>query len=233
MHAYECPTDGGTDGRLWRPGDGVGAFIRTLDISVGPQGRIISDFRTDVAERIRSFILASPHRGMLMPGEDDGKPQPMRDFRMGLSHHRNVTFQREDYPVDPTGLNGNGNMFCKGPEEDMLYINPVFMYQDILDLTDDPDAALSSMGFRRALRLSTLSRYRIGGMRNLKVTRRRLFHLAVEYTGKGDLDWMLDIVASSAYAEEGHRIPGLPTILRMYDGFPVGFIMGSIGVTVG
>ena len=228
MYASERFITGGADGRLWRPGDGVKAFMDTLDIAAGPQGCVSDRIRPEVEERIRSFILASPRPEALMPGLDDGKPQPVEESRGGSSRH--LILRREDYPVDPMGLDRYGNAFCRGTDGDMLYINPVFMYQDMLDLTEDPEGALSSMGFRRALRLSTLSRYRIGGMRNLKVSRRRLFRMAVEHMGKGDLDRMLDIVAATAYVKDP-GIPGLPVLLRLYDGLPMGFIMECIGVT--
>lgn len=220
-------TGGGASGiHAWSPGDPPEEFLGTLDISYRPY-RQADRLHDDIAEKVSALILGARHPERLLPGRADGKPIVAPPYRIDDgSEERDHPF-REYYHVDPTGLNQWVGPIVRSPKG--LYINPVFMYQDMLSMTKDPEGALSTMGFGRALRLSTLSRYRIGRLRNCTgSSRRALFDIAVSHAAKGDLDLVLEIVANTA--DIGVRIPDLSSILGIYKGLPAEFILEDLAV---
>lgn len=89
-------------------------------------------------------------------------------------------------------------------------------------MTKDPGGSLSAMGFGRALRLSALSRYGIGRLRDCTGSSlRALFDAAASHAAQGDLDRVPGIVARTA----GMHVPDPGSILGMRKGLPAGFIL--------
>lgn len=104
-----------------------------------------------------------------------------------------------------------------------LGMNAVFMFHDFITLTDDPIRSIDLMGFSRAMRLSAISRARIGGMKALGVTRRRLFSMAAGHARRGDLGRFL-LVAALAECGPG----GLEREIDGYEGLPDGFVLETL-----
>lgn len=221
-------------GRRWSPGDGVDGFMDTLDFALGNAG----SHRFRINERMRGpvhgLLSRARHPEEIMPGPDDGEPLAINAFRMNGTG-RSVYIEHDDYPINGDGIKlpsrrgVNGLSFLNihldslnAGEPERAYINPSLMYVDFIDLTDDPEAAIASIGFGRAMRLSTLSRFRIGGVGNLRATRRRMFDLALECAEDGDADWMMNIIADTVGAE---KWMGLPASVHKYRGLPASFLM--------
>lgn len=189
-------------------------------------------------------LLAAPHPDSLEPGSDD-VPVPLDSLRAtggGMPRH----YLHTDYMIDdPVGLDPDSNVLCRflgddAPRKGMplpdvlngvfvkgmgsgLGMNAVFMFHDFITLTDDPVRSIDLMGFSRAMRLSAISRARIGGMKALGVTRRRLFSMAVGHARRGDLDRFL-LVAALAECGPG----GLEKEIDGYEGLPDGFVLETL-----
>lgn len=222
-------------GRIWSPGDGVDGFMETLDFALGPSGRHSPGTNTRMRAMVCGLLSHARSPEGIMPGPDDGEPLSLNAFRMSSSDGRSAFVSHDDYPIDGSGLvlprftGVTGVSFVSihldslnVGEPERAYINPSLMYLDFIALTDDPEAAIAAMGFRRALALSTLSRFRIGGMGNMHATRRRMFDLALECAEDGDLDWMMNIIADTAGVE---KWVGLPVSVHRYRGLPASFLM--------
>ena len=79
------------------------------------------------------------------------------------------------------------------PGQNLIHV--MIPYYDIIDYTDDHAAAIKTLGYENAARLSALIHYPASPLP--KTTRKQLYKTAISYANNGRLPWLLSVLAEN------------------------------------